>query len=144
NLTFFEMLGNFSVGDYFKREAILWAWEFLTEWVRIPPEKLYPTVHPDDDESPRFWAEVVPVERISALADNWWGPPGAEGPCGPDSELYFDRGPEFDRGLVSQGPGGEGERFLEFWNLVFMQYFQDRSGARTPLPSPNIDTGSGL
>jgi alanyl-tRNA synthetase len=144
NLTFFEMLGNFSIGDYFKREAIGWAWEFCTEWLGLPAERLWVTVHPTDDEAVELWLAIgFPGERIVRLEDNWWGPPGAEGPCGPDSEIYYDRGvlAESDRDAL---PGDPGERFLEIWNLVFMQYFQDREGVRTPLPRPNIDTGMGL
>jgi alanyl-tRNA synthetase len=144
NLTFFEMLGNFSIGDYFKREAIDFAWEFLTEWVRIPAEKLYPTVHPDDDESAIYWTDYVPQERIYRLADNWWGPPGTEGPCGPDTEIYFDWGPELGCGRPECAPGCDCDRFLEIWNLVLMQFFQDRDGVRTPLSQKNIDTGMGL
>jgi alanyl-tRNA synthetase len=141
NLTFFEMMGNFSIGDYFKRDAIAWAWEFVTEWLRFPPERVYITVHPTDDEAHRLWLDIgIPPERISFLEDNWWGPPGAEGPCGPDSELYFDRGPEYGDGV----PGSEGDRFLEFWNLVFMEFYQARDGSRTPLPRQCVDTGCGL
>jgi alanyl-tRNA synthetase len=146
SLTFFEMMGNFSVGDYFKREAITYAWELLTQVFMIPPEKLYPTVHPDDDEAPRLWSEIAgyPDEAITRLEDNWWGPPGASGPCGPDSEIYFDRGIEHGCGRADCAPGCDCERFLEIWNLVFMQYYQDLDGTRTPLPKKNIDTGLGL
>jgi alanyl-tRNA synthetase len=145
-LTFFEMLGNFSVGDYFKREAIAYAWEFLTQVVKIPPERLHPTVHPEDDEAPRYWTEItgIPDEAIVRLEDNWWGPPGAAGPCGPDSEIYYDRGVEHGCGRPDCKPGCECERFLEIWNLVFMQFYQDLDGKRTPLPRKNIDTGMGL
>jgi alanyl-tRNA synthetase len=145
-LTFFEMLGNFSVGDYFKREAITFAWEFLTQVVKLPAERLHPTVHPTDDEAPLYWHEVAgfPDEAIVRLEDNWWGPPGNSGPCGPDSEIYYDRGPEYGCGLPDCKPGCECERFLEIWNLVFMQYFQALDGTRTPLPRKNIDTGMGL
>jgi alanyl-tRNA synthetase len=145
--TFFEMLGNFSVGDYFKREAIEFAWEFVTQVLKIPAERLYPTVHPDDAESPGYWEEVagIPAASITRLDDNWWGPPGDRGPCGPDSEIYFDHGPEYGCGEPDCGPGCDRcNRFLEFWNLVFMQYYQDESGVRTPLARPNIDTGMGL
>ena len=150
HLTFFEMLGNFSVGDYFKRDAIAFAWELLTsttEGYGLPAERLYPTVHPDDDESAGYWQEVagIPAEGITRLSDNWWGPPGASGPCGPDSEIYYDRGSEFGCGEDDCGPGCERcERYLEVWNLVFMQYFQDTEGHRTPLKKKNIDTGMGL
>jgi alanyl-tRNA synthetase len=145
-LTFFEMLGNFSVGDYFKREAITFAWEFLTQVVNLPPELLHPTVHPEDDEAPQLWSEIAgfPDEAIVRLEDNWWGPPGASGPCGPDSEIYFDRGIEHGCGRADCKPGCECERFLEIWNLVFMQFYQDLDGTRTPLPKKNIDTGMGL
>ncbi len=145
-LTFFEMLGNFSVGDYFKREAITFAWEFLTQVVKLPPERLHPTVHPEDDEAPRYWSEVAGFadEAIVRLEDNWWGPPGTSGPCGPDSEVYYDRGIEYGCGKSDCQPGCDCERFLEIWNLVFMQYFQDFDGTRTPLAKRNIDTGLGL
>jgi len=145
-LTFFEMLGNFSVGDYFKHEAIGFAWEFLTKVVGLPADRLHPTVHPQDDEAPVYWSEVAgfPDEAIVRLEDNWWGPPGASGPCGPDSEIYYDRGVEHGCGLPDCKPGCECERFLEIWNLVFMQYYQDLEGTRTPLPRKNIDTGMGL
>jgi alanyl-tRNA synthetase len=147
HLTFFEMLGNFSVGDYFKREAIAFAWELLTKQYAIPSELLFPTVHPDDDEAPRYWQEVAgfPADGITRLADNWWGPPGASGPCGPDSEIYYDRGAHLSCGHPDCAPGCDRcERYLEIWNLVFMQFYQDTDGARTPLKQPNIDTGMGL
>ncbi|HEY0757011.1 MAG TPA: alanine--tRNA ligase [Ktedonobacteraceae bacterium] len=146
HLTFFEMMGNFSVGDYFKREAITWAWELLTQELGLPAELLYPTVHPADDEAPYLWEEITGKSRasITQLSDNWWGPPGASGPCGPDSEIYYDRGVERGCGRADCAPGCECERFLEIWNLVFMQYFQDLDGSRSPLPSKNIDTGFGL
>ncbi len=145
-LTFFEMLGNFSVGDYFKREAISFAWEFLTKVVELPADRLHPTVHPEDDEAPLHWQEIAgfPDEAIVRLEDNWWGPPGASGPCGPDSEIYYDRGVEHGCGLPDCKPGCDCERFLEIWNLVFMQFYQDLDGKRTPLPRRNIDTGMGL
>jgi alanyl-tRNA synthetase len=145
-LTFFEMLGNFSVGDYFKREAVVFAWEFLTQVVKLPAERLYPTVHPQDDEAPKWWSEIagIPDEDIVRLEDNWWGPPGASGPCGPDSEIYYDRGVEHGCGRADCKPGCECERFLEIWNLVFMEFYQDLDGSRTPLPKKNIDTGLGL
>jgi alanyl-tRNA synthetase len=147
HLTFFEMLGNFSVGDYFKREAIAYAWELLTEVYGLTKERLYPTVHPDDDEASRYWQEIAgfPADSITRLADNWWGPPGASGPCGPDSEIYYDRGAEFGCGEPDCAPGCDRcERYLEVWNLVFMQYYQDTEGQRTLLKQPNIDTGMGL
>ncbi|MBI4491246.1 MAG: alanine--tRNA ligase [Chloroflexi bacterium] len=144
-LTFFEMLGNFSVGEYFKAEAIAWAWDFSIRVMQFPPERVYITVHPTDEEAVRLWlAQGVPQERISAQEDNWWGPPGVEGPCGPDSELYFDRGPALGCGRPTCAPGCSCDRFLEFWNLVFTEFYQDRAGTRTPLPRKNIDTGMGL
>lgn len=145
-LTFFEMLGNFSVGDYFKRDAVAFAWEFLTQVLGLPANRLHPTVHPEDDEAPHWWTEIagVPDEAIVRLEDNWWGPPGASGPCGPDSEIYYDRGVEHGCGRADCKPGCDCERFLEIWNLVFMQFYQDLDGTRTPLPKKNIDTGLGL
>ena len=145
-LTFFEMLGNFSVGDYFKREAVAFAWEFLTQVVKLPAARLHPTVHPQDNEAPRWWSEIagIPDEGIVRLEDNWWGPPGASGPCGPDSEIYYDRGVEHGCGRADCKPGCDCERFLEIWNLVFMEFYQDLDGTRTPLPKKNIDTGLGL
>ena len=145
-LTFFEMLGNFSVGDYFKREAVAFAWEFLTQVVQLPAERLHPTVHPEDNEAPKWWSEIagIPDEGIVRLEDNWWGPPGASGPCGPDSEVYYDRGVEHGCGRADCKPGCDCERFLEIWNLVFMEFYQDLDGTRTPLPKKNIDTGLGL
>ena len=135
--TFFEMLGNFSFGDYFKREAIEFAWEFVTEHLKLPKEKLYVSVYKDDEEAFRIWNEEIglPPERIWKLGeeDNFWQM-GDTGPCGPSSEIYVDRGEEYE---------GE-ERYLEIWNLVFMQYNRDEKGNLTPLPKPNIDTGMGL
>ncbi len=146
HLTFFEMLGNFSVGDYFKAEAISWAWELLTERFGIPAERWYPTVHPDDDFSYAYWRDVigVPESRIYKLADNWWGPVGATGPNGPDSEIHYDRGEEFGCGRPECGPGCDCGRFLETWNLVFMEFFKEADGSQRPLPKKNIDTGMGL
>ncbi|HEY8476627.1 MAG TPA: alanine--tRNA ligase, partial [Chloroflexota bacterium] len=145
NLTFFEMLGNFSIGDYFKAEAIAWAWEFVLDWLKLPADRLWITVHPTDDEAVDLWLRTgVPRERIVPLEENWWGPPGLSGPCGPDSELYLDRGEALGCGRPDCKPGCDCERFLEFWNLVFMQYYQDEHGHRTPLAQKNIDTGAGL
>lgn len=147
HLTFFEMLGNFAVGAYFKREAIAFAWDLLTKVYQLPPDRLAPTVHPDDDEAPGYWQEIagIPADGITRLEDNWWGPPGASGPCGPDSEIYYDRGAEFGCGEPDCAPGCDRcERYLEVWNLVFMQYYQDTDGTRTLLKQPNIDTGMGL
>ena len=147
HLTFFEMLGNFAVGAYFKQQAIAYAWEVMTQVYKLPPERLLPTVHPDDNEAPGYWQEIagIPAESITRLEDNWWGPPGASGPCGPDSEIYYDRGAEYGCGEADCAPGCDRcERYLEVWNLVFMQYYQDTDGARTLLKQPNIDTGMGL
>ncbi|MGO8948684.1 MAG: alanine--tRNA ligase, partial [Ktedonobacterales bacterium] len=147
HLTFFEMLGNFSVGEYFKREAIAFAWELLSKTYGLPAERLYPTVHPDDDETARYWQEIagIPAEGITRLTDNWWGPPGASGPCGPDSEIYYDRGSELGCGNADCAPGCERcDRYLELWNLAFIQFFQDTLGRREPLKQHNIDTGMGL
>ena len=147
HLTFFEMLGNFSVGDYFKREAIGWAWEFVTQGLGLPPERLWATVFLDDDEAFGYWQEVgVPKERILRFGeeDNFWGPAGDTGPCGPCSEIHYDAGQEFGCGQPDCGPGCDCGRFIEIWNLVFTQYDQQGDGRRIPLPKPNIDTGMGL
>lgn len=146
HLTFFEMLGNFSIGDYFKAEAISWAWEFLTKWLGVPADRWYPTVHPDDDFSYRYWRDVigVPAERITKLEDNWWGPVGTTGPNGPDSEIHYDRGAEYGCGKETCRPGCDCGRFLETWNLVFMEFYKEADGTQRPLPRKNIDTGMGL
>ncbi|MEZ4501644.1 MAG: alanine--tRNA ligase [Dehalococcoidia bacterium] len=151
HLTFFEMLGNFSVGDYFKAEAVDWAWEFLTEVCGIDGERLWATVYEDDDEAFALWeAKGVPTDRImryTAEQGNYWGPPGDSGPCGPCSELHFDFGPTEGCPHCLDGtchPAIECGRFLECWNLVFMGFFQDEDGTRTALPAQNIDTGAGL
>lgn len=147
HLTFFEMLGNFSVGDYFKKEAINWAWEFVIQWLKLPPDRLWITVFLDDDEASTYWQETgVPEERIVRLGeeDNFWGPAGDSGPCGPCSEILYDFGEEFGCGKPDCGPACECDRFTEIWNLVFTQYDQDTEGKRIPLPKPNIDTGMGL
>src|SRR5215472_4394199 len=147
HLTFFEMLGNFSVGDYFKRDAIAFAWELLTQVYGLEPARLYPTVYPDDDEAVGHWEEIsgIPSDKIVRLADNWWDRgPNTPGPCGPDSEIYYDRGEEFGCGRPTCAPGCDCERYLEIWNLVFMQYSQDAQGNKTPLQKKNIDTGMGL
>ncbi|WP_448574666.1 alanine--tRNA ligase [Thermomicrobium sp.] len=146
HLTFFEMLGNFSIGDYFKAEAISWAWEFLTKWLGVPAERWYPTVHPDDDFSYQYWRDRigVPPERIFKLEDNWWGPVGTTGPNGPDSEIHYDRGMEYGCGRPECGPGCDCGRFLETWNLVFMEFYKEPDGTQRPLPRKNIDTGMGL
>lgn len=146
--TFFEMLGNFSIGDYFKREAILWAWEFLTseKWIGFNPEKLSVTIHPDDDEAFNIWRDEVgvPEERIIRLEDNFWDI--GEGPSGPNTEIFYDRGVAFgdDPNDPELFPGGENERYLEIWNLVFSQFNHNPDGTYTPLPKKNIDTGMGL
>jgi alanyl-tRNA synthetase len=149
HLTFFEMLGNFSVGDYFKREAVQWAWEFVTSpsYLGLLPERLWATVYLDDDEAMELWKRVgVPEGRIRRFGkgDNWWGPAGNEGPCGPCSELHYDFGPEHGCGREECAPNCECGRFLEIWNLVFMQFNQGLQGDLTSLPRPNIDTGMGL
>ena len=145
--TFFEMLGNFSFGDYFKAEAIAYAWEFLTRELGLPKERLYVTVFREDDEAAGLWQKIaaLPAERIVRLGekDNFWAM-GDTGPCGPCSEIIFDQGPEFGCGRPDCGPGCDCDRFLEVWNLVFMQYERDESGALKPLPKPSIDTGMGL
>ncbi len=145
--TFFEMLGNFSVGDYFKKEAIAWAWEFVTERLKLPPERLWITIYLDDDESFKHWRELgIPEEKILRFGeeDNFWGPAGSSGPCGPCSEIHYDFGEEVGCGRPDCKPNCECGRFSEVWNLVFTQYNQDEAGNRTPLPKPNIDTGMGL
>jgi len=147
HLTFFEMLGNFSVGDYFKQEAIAWAWEFVAARLKIPPQRLWVTIYLDDDEAFGCWREIgFPEERIVRLGeeDNFWGPAGDSGPCGPCSEIHYDFGEEVGCGRPECAPGCDCDRFSEIWNLVFTQYNQDRDGKRTLLPKPNIDTGMGL
>ena len=174
HLTFFEMLGNFSIGDYFKESAAAYAWELLTQGFKLAPERLFVTIHLDDDETFQIWRDQVgvPVERIYRYgdSDNWWGPAGNEGATGPCSELHYDGGRDKGCGeLVSPDaltrilrddrsagvkagfpeipgchPNCDCERFVELWNLVFMQYYQDTQGERTPLPSTGIDTGMGL
>ncbi len=145
--TFFEMLGNFSIGDYFKKEAIHWAWEFLTDprWIGFDRDRLHVTIHPEDEEAFTIWHEEIglPEERIVRIEDNFWDI--GEGPCGPCTEIFYDRGEEFgDLTDPECYPGGENERFLEVWNLVFSQYNHNKDGSYTPLPSKNIDTGAGL
>ncbi|OLS36562.1 alanine--tRNA ligase [Alkalihalophilus pseudofirmus] len=146
--TFFEMLGNFSIGDYFKEEAIEWAWEFLTseKWIGFDPEKLSVTVHPEDNEAYDYWAKNigVPEERIIRLEGNFWDI--GEGPSGPNTEIFYDRGPSYgdDANDPELYPGGENERYLEVWNLVFSQFNHNPDGTYTPLPKKNIDTGMGL
>lgn len=177
HLTFFEMLGNFSIGDYFKKDAVAFAWDLCTSVFGLEPERMYVTVHLDDDDAYDLWLNDigVPPERIYRYgnSDNWWGPAGLEGPTGPCSELHYDGGAEKGRGqhpvtdemmtpdeltamlrVEAEGgpaaqPGGchpncDCERFVELWNLVFMQFYQDLEGVRTPLPAPSVDTGMGL
>ena len=142
--TFFEMLGNFSFGDYFKEEAIAYAWEFVTEVLKLPVEKIWVTVHDSDDEAEQIWKKHISADRIMRLgdADNFWQM-GDTGPCGPCSEIFIDQGEEHFNS-PEDVMGGEGDRFLEIWNLVFMQYERDESGTLNPLPKPSIDTGMGL
>ena len=145
--TFFEMLGNFSFGDYFKKDAIHFAWEFLTKELKIPKEKLYVTVHISDDEAAEIWhtQEGIPKDRIFRFdADNFWKM-GDTGPCGPSTEIFYDHGPK--AGTISdpfKGIAAGEDRFVEIWNLVFMQYFENPPGTLTPLPKPSVDTGGGL
>jgi len=145
--TFFEMLGNFSFGDYFKRDAIGFAWGFLTGVVRLPKEKLWVTIFKDDDEAFQLWQDVarIPADRIVRLGekDNFWQM-GDTGPCGPCSEIIFDQGPEVGCGRGECAVGCDCDRYLEIWNLVFMQFNRDASGSLSPLPRPSIDTGMGL
>ena len=144
--TYFEMLGNFSFGDYFKEEAIPWAWEFLTEWLEIPAELLYPSIYENDEEAFEIWNKKmgVPAEKIIRLgkADNFWE--HGSGPCGPCSEIYFDRGLKYGCGSPDCKPGCECDRFMEIWNNVFSQFNNDGNGNYTELAQKNIDTGMGL
>jgi len=147
HFTFFEMLGNFSVGDYFKRETIAWAWEFVTEHLKLPRDRLWITIYLDDEEAFGIWREIgVPAERILRFDEdeNFWGPVGDSGPCGPDSEIHYDLGEEFGCGKPGCGPNCDCGRFCEIWNLVFTEFNQDSDGQRTPLPEKHIDTGMGL
>ena len=173
HLTFFEMLGNFSIGDYFKEGAVAFAWELVTQRFGLDPDRIFVTIHLDDDEAFQIWRDQVgiPPERIYRYGDkdNWWGPAGNEGATGPCSELHYDGGrergcnggrmvsPDVLTGLQAEQPGRgmppevpgchpncDCERFVELWNLVFMQFYQDTEGVRTPLPAPSVDTGMGL
>jgi alanyl-tRNA synthetase len=142
--TFFEMLGNFSFGDYFKKDAIQFGWEFLTQVVGLPKDKLWVTIFRDDDEAARIWEHEIGVSPSRIMRcnekDNFWQM-GETGPCGPCSEIHYDQGP----GLPGDDiPNGAGDRVMEIWNLVFMQYNRDGKGTLTPLPKPSIDTGMGL
>lgn len=146
--TFFEMLGNFSIGDYFKKEAIHFAWEFLTseKWMGMEPEKLYVTIHPEDTEAYRIWNEEIGLEesRIIRIEGNFWDI--GEGPSGPNTEIFYDRGDDYgqDDPAEEMYPGGENERYLEVWNLVFSEFNHNKDNTYTPLPNKNIDTGMGL
>jgi len=152
--TFFEMLGNFSFGDYFKKEAIEYAWEFLTKVMELPPERLWVTVYEEDDEAACVWLEEIGVDpaRFTRIgdkpggkryeSDNFWSM-GDTGPCGPCSEIFYDHGPEVEGGPPGT-PEEDGDRYIEIWNLVFMQYNRDSEGNLTPLPKPSVDTGMGL
>jgi len=146
--TFFQMLGNFSFGDYFKQEAIEWAWDFLTNVVAIPADHLVVSVHHDDAESESIWRESIGIEagRIYRLGDedNFWGPAGASGPCGPCSEVHFDFGPEAGCSKPGCDPSCDCDRFIEVWNLVFPEFYQDADGKREPLARRGVDTGMGL
>lgn len=144
--TFFEMLGNFSFGDYFKREAISWAWEFITEVLELPKDRLWVTIYLDDDEAYDIWANEIGVDPAHIVRlgkeDNFWE--HGSGPCGPCSEIHFDRGPEYGCGSPDCKPGCDCDRFMEFWNLVFTQFDNDGHNNYTRLAKPNIDTGMGL
>ncbi len=146
--TFFEMLGNFSIGDYFKKEAIAFAWEFLTspKWMAMEPEKLYVTIHPEDTEAYDLWSNLIGLseDRIIRIEGNFWDI--GEGPSGPNTEIFYDRGEAYgqDDPAEEMYPGGENERYLEVWNLVFSEYNHNKDHTYTPLPSKNIDTGMGL
>ncbi|MDR0587904.1 MAG: alanine--tRNA ligase, partial [Burkholderiales bacterium] len=151
--TFFEMLGNFSFGDYFKRDAIRFAWDLLTRVYHFPPEKLWATVYIDDDEAYAIWADEIklPKERIVRIgdnkgakyaSDNFWQMADV-GPCGPCSEIFYDHG-EAVAGGPPGSPDADGDRYIEIWNLVFMQFNRDEQGNMTPLPAPCVDTGMGL
>lgn len=155
HLTFFEMLGNWSLGDYFKEEAIAWSFEFLTspEWLGIPKERLWVTVFageegiPRDEESAAIWKRLgIPEHRISYLdrEHNWWGPAGATGPCGPDTEMFYDTGRPCPKGEACQGPACGCGRWMEIWNDVFMQYNKQADGSYVPLAQKNVDTGMGV
>ncbi|MDP4164358.1 MAG: alanine--tRNA ligase, partial [Bacillota bacterium] len=146
--TFFEMLGNFSIGEYFKMEAIEWAWEFLTDekWIGFDKDLLSVTIHPEDQEAFDIWKTKIgiPEERIIRLEGNFWDI--GEGPSGPNTEIFYDRGPEYGNNPEDPElyPGGENDRYLEVWNLVFSQFNHNPDGTYTPLPKKNIDTGMGL
>ncbi|MDR1327479.1 MAG: alanine--tRNA ligase, partial [Heliobacteriaceae bacterium] len=146
--TFFEMLGNFAFGDYYKKELIPWAWEFVTEYLKLDPERLWITVYENDDEAFDIWTKDVGISAHKVLRkgkkDNFWGPPGASGSCGPCSEIHYDLGEQFkcsgDCGIDTC----ECDRWVEIWNLVFTELFQDEEGNFSPLEKKNVDTGMGL
>src|SRR6476646_5269827 len=143
HFSFFEMLGNFSFGDYFKTEAITFAWDFYTQVLQVDTDRLWVTVYEEDDEAERIWRDEIgfPAERIQRLGEeNFWRM-GDTGPCGPSSEIFWDLGPEHG---PDGGPITESDRYIEIWNLVFMTYDQRADGTRVPLPKPSIDTGAGL
>ncbi|MBT7307550.1 MAG: alanine--tRNA ligase, partial [Gammaproteobacteria bacterium] len=144
--TFFEMLGNFSFGDYFKQEAIRYAWEFLTETLQLPEEKLWVTVYEEDPETEAIWLREMGIsaERFSRCGakDNFWSM-GDTGPCGPCSEIFYDHGADIPGGPPGS-PDEDGDRYIEIWNLVFMQFNRDESGVMSPLPHPSVDTGMGM
>ena len=142
--TFFEMMGNFSFGDYFKRETIGWAWEFVSDVLKLPKEKIWVTVHPTDDESRAIWIDEmgIPADRVIDLEENFWTM-GDTGPCGPCTELFYDHGPEVEGGPPGS-PDEDGDRYIEFWNLVFPQFDRSADGELKPLPQPGVDTGMGL
>ena len=143
---FFEMLGDFSFGDYFKNEIIPWSWEFVTKWLEIPEDKLYVTIYEEDDETGEIWHEKVglPWERIKKLGkeDNFWQ--HGTGPCGPCTEIYYDRGPEYGCNSPTCGVGCDCDRYMEFWNLVLTQFDAHEDGTYTELEHKNVDTGMGL
>jgi alanyl-tRNA synthetase len=143
--TFFEMLGNFSFGDYFKKEAISYGWEFITDLLKLPPDRLWITIFKDDEDSLQLWEKFVPKERIIKLGekDNFWQM-GETGPCGPCSEIHYDQGPKLSCGKPTCRVGCDCDRYLEIWNLVFMQFNRNAKGELHPLPRPSIDTGMGL
>lgn len=146
--TFFEMLGNFSFGDYFKKEVIPWAWEFVTEYLKLDKDRLYITIYKDDDEAYKIWHEVVGIEENRIIRkgkkDNFWGPPGPTGPCGPCTEIHYDLGEEYKCSENCSVATCECDRWVEIWNLVFMELFQDENGNLSPLKKKNVDTGMGL
>ena len=143
--TFFEMLGNFSFGDYFKEQSLTWGLEFIRDWLKIPFDRVWATVYEDDDEAVEIWKKLgMPEERIVRLGkdDNFWEI--GLGPCGPCSEIYYDRGPEYGCGKPDCKPGCDCDRYLEFWNHVFTQFSKEEDGSYSNLEHPNIDTGMGL